>query len=124
MIDTLPMSVKLKELFILDLRKIAMEILLQIIPNNPKVVHNTPRNIRFRKISLSERDIKVILVHNTLFINVGSTFIIFRYFFRAYGLFKGPIYGYQILGYFQVTHLLFLPKFPGPTFIPCPKSNV
>ena len=60
MINTLPMSVKLKELFILDLRKITMEILLQIIPNAPKVVHNTPRNIRFRKISLSERDKKVI----------------------------------------------------------------
>ena len=54
-INTLPMSVKLKELF-MDLRKIAMEILLQIIPNAPKVVPNTPRNIRFRKISFSERD--------------------------------------------------------------------
>jgi hypothetical protein len=54
------MSVKLKELFILDLQKIAMEILLQIIPNTPKVVHNTPRSIRFRKISFSERDRKVI----------------------------------------------------------------
>ena len=59
-INTLPMSVKLKELFILDLQKIAMEILLQIIPNTPKVVHNTPRSIRFRKISFSERDKKVI----------------------------------------------------------------
>ena len=88
------MSVKLKGLFILDLRKIAMEILLQRIPNAPKVVHNTPRNIRFRKISLSERVKKVILVHNTLFINVGSTYIIFRYFFMAYGLIKGPMYGY------------------------------
>ena len=63
MVDTLPMSVKLKELFILDLQKIAMEILLQIIPNTPKVVPNTPRSIRFRKILFSERDKNLISMY-------------------------------------------------------------
>ena len=50
------MSVKLKDDFFPDLRKIAMEMLLQIIPNSPKVVVNTPCNIRFRKKSSSERE--------------------------------------------------------------------
>ena len=59
MIDTLPMSVKLKELFVLDLQKIAMEILLKMIPSTAKVVQNTTRNMKFRKISFSERNKKV-----------------------------------------------------------------
>ena len=49
------MSVELNNDFFPDLRNIAMEMLLQIIPNNAKVVVNTPCNIRFRKKSSSER---------------------------------------------------------------------
>ena len=54
----LPMSVDLNNDFFPDLRNIAMEMLLQIIPNNAKVVVNTPCNIRFRKNSSSEREKK------------------------------------------------------------------
>ena len=50
------MSVELNNDFFPDLRNIAMEMPLQIIPNNAKVVVNTPCNIRFRKNSSPERE--------------------------------------------------------------------
>ena len=53
------MSVELNNDFFPDLRNIAMQMLLQIIPNNAKVVVNTPCNIRFRKNSSSERENKL-----------------------------------------------------------------
>ena len=61
-LKNLPMSVRLKEDFFPDLRKIAMERPLQIIPNTAKVVHNTPCNIRCRNNSSSEREKKVCAV--------------------------------------------------------------
>ena len=53
------MSVELNNDFFPDLRNIAMERLLQIIPNNAKVVVNTPCNTRFRKNPSSERKKKL-----------------------------------------------------------------
>ena len=53
------MSVELNNDFFPDLRNIAMERLLQIIPNNAKVVVNTPCNTRFRKNPSSERKKKI-----------------------------------------------------------------
>ena len=47
------MSVELNNDFFPNLRNIAMEMLLQIIPNNAKVVVNT---IRFRKNLSPERE--------------------------------------------------------------------
>ena len=64
------MSVELNNDFFPALRNIAMQMLLQIIPNNAKVVVNTPCNIRFRKNSSSERekklfnfDFKLVTIH-------------------------------------------------------------
>ena len=53
------MSVELSNDFFPDLRNIAMERLLQIIPNNAKVVVNTPCKTRFRKNPSSERKKKI-----------------------------------------------------------------
>ena len=56
------MSVKLNDDFFPDLRKIAMERLLAMIPNTAKAVHNAPRNIRCSKTASSEREKKVYTV--------------------------------------------------------------
>ena len=75
------MSVKLNDDFFPDLRKIAMERLLAMIPNTAKVVHNTPCNIRSRKNSSSERENKVCtyLVFTKAFKMVTSISIMVKY---------------------------------------------
>jgi hypothetical protein len=56
-------------------------------------------------------------------INVAPVFINLGFFSRPYCLIKGPTFIIFWNSFTVVAvHLFVLPKFPGPTFIPCPTS--